>query len=86
VSNGGRTSWISASHVSLEPPPRASGHRNHATRSTSHWHSANPHKRSRNSNGYFSAGACPCSGSNICIGPRGGRFCITSGGNKRYGV
>lgn len=31
-------------------------------------------------------GSCPCSGSNICIGPRGGRYCITSGGNKRYGV
>ena len=29
---------------------------------------------------------CPCSGSRVCIGPRGGRFCITSGGNKRYGV
>ena len=34
----------------------------------------------------FSGGACPCSGGNVCIGPRGGRFCITSGGNKRYGV
>ena len=30
--------------------------------------------------------SCPCSGSNVCIGPRGGRYCITSGGNKRYGV
>ena len=29
---------------------------------------------------------CPCSGSRVCIGPRGGRYCITSGGNKRYGV
>lgn len=29
---------------------------------------------------------CPCSGRNVCIGPRGGRYCITSGGNKRYGV
>lgn len=27
---------------------------------------------------------CPCSGSTNCIGPRGGRYCITSGGNKRY--
>jgi hypothetical protein len=34
-----------------------------------------------------SAGSgCPCSGSRVCIGPRGGRYCITSGGNKRYGV
>lgn len=27
---------------------------------------------------------CPCSSSNNCYGPRGGRYCITSGGNKRY--
>lgn len=31
-------------------------------------------------------GTCPCSGRRVCIGPRGGRYCITSGGNKRYGV
>lgn len=31
-------------------------------------------------------GGCSCSGSHVCIGPRGGRYCITSGGNKRYGV
>lgn len=27
---------------------------------------------------------CPCSSSGNCYGPRGGRYCITSGGNKRY--
>lgn len=27
---------------------------------------------------------CPCSSGNNCFGPRGGRYCITSGGNKRY--
>ncbi|WP_102788947.1 SH3 domain-containing protein [Stenotrophomonas bentonitica] len=33
----------------------------------------------------FSSGSgCPCSSSNNCFGPRGGRYCITSGGNKRY--
>lgn len=31
-------------------------------------------------------GPCPCNGGNVCVGPRGGRYCITSGGNKRYGV
>lgn len=43
---------------------------------------------SRRSRGSFSygGGSCPCSGGNVCIGPRGGRYCITSGGNKRYGV
>lgn len=30
--------------------------------------------------------SCPCSSGTVCIGPRGGRYCITSGGNKRYGV
>ncbi|MEJ5279803.1 SH3 domain-containing protein [Pseudomonas sp. MYb541] len=30
--------------------------------------------------------SCLCSSGNVCIGPRGGRYCITSGGNKRYGV
>lgn len=41
-------------------------------------------RRGRSSGSY--GGACPCSGGNVCIGPRGGRYCITSGGNKRYGV
>lgn len=41
----------------------------------------------RSSNRYdYGGNTCPCSGSNVCIGPRGGRYCITSGGNKRYGV
>ncbi len=31
-------------------------------------------------------GACPCNGGDVCVGPRGGRYCVTSGGNKRYGV
>ena len=44
-------------------------------------------KRSRGSSGGgYGGGSCPCSGRSICIGPRGGRYCITSGGNKRYGV
>lgn len=29
---------------------------------------------------------CSCSSGRVCIGPRGGRYCITAGGNKRYGV
>lgn len=31
-------------------------------------------------------GSCPCNGGDVCIGPRGGRYCITCGGNKRYGI
>lgn len=31
-----------------------------------------------------SSDSCPCSGSSDCVGPRGGIYCYTSGGNKRY--
>lgn len=31
-----------------------------------------------------SSSNCPCSAANYCVGPRGGHYCITSGGNKRY--
>jgi hypothetical protein len=31
-------------------------------------------------------GGCSCRSGKVCVGPRGGRYCITSGGNKRYGV
>lgn len=45
-----------------------------------------PKRGKKRSSGGYSSGDCPCSGNNVCIGPRGGRYCITSGGNKRYGV
>lgn len=33
-----------------------------------------------------STSGCSCGSGHVCIGPRGGRYCITSGGNKRYGI
>jgi len=49
--------------------------------------SAKRSKSRRSSGAYGSGGgSCPCSGGSVCVGPRGGRYCITSGGNKRYGV
>lgn len=32
----------------------------------------------------YQSGPCPCSTNQSCYGPRGGRYCFTSGGNKRY--
>lgn len=32
----------------------------------------------------YSDSECSCGGGNFCYGPRGGHYCITSGGNKRY--
>jgi uncharacterized protein YraI len=50
------------------------------------YHSPRRSTRARRAPSYDYGGSCPCSGRNICVGPRGGRYCITSGGNKRYGV
>ncbi|MEE5153003.1 hypothetical protein V2J87_16820 [Pseudomonas alliivorans] len=36
------------------------------------------------SSGGYSGSDCSCVGGNFCYGPRGGHYCITSGGNKRY--
>lgn len=34
--------------------------------------------------GGYSEPNCTCGGGNFCYGPRGGHYCITSGGNKAY--
>jgi hypothetical protein len=33
-----------------------------------------------------SSASCACGSGRLCIGPRGGRYCIKGGGKKRYGV
>ena len=30
------------------------------------------------------AGACPCGHSLACVGPKGGRYCVNSRGQKKY--
>lgn len=65
--------WIASQHVASSPPPRPQQIYSQPRRT--------PTRRNN-----FYQGDCPCSGSRVCIGPRGGRYCITSGGNKRYGV
>jgi hypothetical protein len=75
-SRAGRSSYRSATGLYSGSRYTASGRRR----------SSSGRSRSRSRGLYDGGGSCPCSGSNICIGPRGGRYCITSGGNKRYGV
>lgn len=29
-------------------------------------------------------GECPCGGGTLCVGPRGGKFCVTPSGKKSY--
>ena len=81
--------WVSSRYLSADYVASSgtttvrgltSNNRSSATRSRSR-PSQTPRQTPR-----YDAGGCPCSGSRVCIGPRGGRYCITSGGNKRYGV
>jgi hypothetical protein len=83
VIQNGVTFWVLAKHISSLAHVSPS-----ATRSSL---VARPPKKSakknRTSKGTgFSGGSCPCGSGRICTGPRGGRYCLTSGGNKRYGV
>lgn len=95
----GEQSTADANRASLRQT-RAASHRAYTngkrisrpSRQSSFW-SSTPHRsprrqrRARSEPNYnYGGGSCPCSGRNICVGPRGGRYCITSGGNKRYGV
>ena len=79
VVHGTTIAWVAASHVSQTVPVQSllsnnrSAGRSHSSRAES--------RRTR-----LVGGSCPCSGGRVCIGPRGGRYCITSSGNKRYGV
>lgn len=95
VTDGGRDCWISSDLLSSTMPDlRLPAARTDTASSTAAAvglvSSAASARRSsprqgRHSHSSFDGG-CPCSGSRVCIGPRGGRYCITSGGNKRYGV
>lgn len=75
--------WVRSDLVGSRMPayPPARPQRAHSSSGGGSGNSSAP-RRSRR----YSDSGCPCSGNNVCIGPRGGRYCITSGGNKRYGV
>lgn len=71
----GATAWIASRYVGTSPPARPQAQPLMSRPRPKH-----------SPRGPYGGMSCPCSGSHVCIGPRGGRFCITSGGNKRYGV
>jgi len=82
VAQGAGLAWIAASHV-RQAHSQSSG----LMSSSPNLQSSESKKRhSIKSGGSESNADCPCRGSRVCIGPRGGRYCITSGGRKRYGV
>lgn len=78
VVQGGVTLWVAAQYLSdsfvpvAAPAPLSLIGRDDT---------AEPRRSER-----AAGGSCPCSSGRVCVGPRNGRYCITSGGKKRYGV
>lgn len=87
--------WVSSSYLGTTPRP-AQPQRFASTGGSSEGSGYSSSGSTRRASGASStrrsayshpdASTCPCRGNHVCIGPRGGRYCITSGGNKRYGV
>lgn len=85
VVKGAVTVWLLSKHLSSsmipakpEPVARSSLASENDTRNLTKERT----RKKRSSSG----GGCSCGARNVCVGPRGGRYCITSGGAKRYGV
>ncbi|EHU1847460.1 SH3 domain-containing protein [Acinetobacter baumannii] len=45
---------------------------------------SHPHHSERKQKKTYYDSNCSCAVVDYCVGPRGGHYCITSGGNKRY--
>lgn len=70
--------WVSTASLrkadSTSPVPSTTTRPSYAAPSATKKSSAAP----------YSGGGCSCSSGGVCYGPRGGAYCYTSGGNKRY--
>jgi uncharacterized protein YgiM (DUF1202 family) len=100
VKQGEASLWVDGKFVSNDKKSKASKVSSKAenesqslalSNSTSSKTSKNRSKKYRNPNKYkngrgITNSSCPCNGGPVCVGPRGGRYCITRSGNKRYGV
>ncbi|WP_410001608.1 DUF4236 domain-containing protein [Sphingosinicella rhizophila] len=92
TSQGTQPCWVASEYLSDAPPePLASGPAATASTLLATGAAASSRAMSRKQSAKrtgrrYDDQGCPCSGSSVCVGPRGGRYCITSGGNKRYGV
>lgn len=78
--DGQPTRWVSSERLCGTPSCAA----NTTARAARSARSAVPAPSGAARSSFSSSSSCPCSSSNNCYGPRGGRYCITSGGNKRY--
>jgi len=75
--------------VSAEEPAdarRRSSRSSYRRRSTTRRRSSGGYSVPAGARGVSDDGECSCRSGKVCVGPRGGHYCFTSGGNKRYGV
>jgi uncharacterized protein YgiM (DUF1202 family) len=100
IAQGGALLWVAAQHVSndaankkltskpkMQHTSQPNGLYSSAKPKASHSKSSNRRSSRKYKNGRgITNGSCPCNGGAVCVGPRGGRYCITRSGNKRYGV
>ncbi|MBH5330289.1 hypothetical protein H9Q10_11510 [Eikenella sp. S3360] len=93
TNNPSPTSYNAPSHQTTSHPSRMlpSQHNSIARNSSSRSQASSaPYAtnstryRSHSSEPKYYGSSCDCRDHRICIGPRGGRYCITSGGHKRY--
>lgn len=80
VLQAGATFWVMSQYLHATPPPDRQ-----VTTLKQGLSSARGYKQGKKASAFHRSGSCRC-GADVCIGPRGGRYCITSGGHKRYGV
>lgn len=82
VAQGAALVWILSSHVSRSRPGATNKSQGLLQPKGKRLNSS----KAKPQQSQYTGGNCPCIGSRVCIGPRGGRYCITTGGRKRYGV
>ena len=100
VVQGGVVMWIAADHVTKQLSAKQSDAKpqSNSPSEPSFFVKSNANKQPRSNRQSYkepakykngrglSSGRCPCNGGPVCVGPRGGRYCISRSGKKRYGV
>lgn len=81
--------WVTSRLLASAAPAASSGNYSYGRSTARSSARSRPSRVTRPGGGQSTGsygGSCPCSSGRVCIGPRGGRYCITRGGNRRYGV
>lgn len=81
--DGAPERWVSADYLCTTPTCSDSQRWSAASNPPPVAKKPDPVRSSSTSSSSYGS-PCSCASTSNCYGPRGGRYCITSGGNKRY--